>query len=102
MELAGIQLSSSILCFQLLLLTIVTVLWRRYSILSDVPGPVWARFTRLWHAKHIKDGTQKEVVMRLHDQLGPFVRIAPDEVSVTHPDGIRKLLLSPLRKVCIT
>lgn len=30
--------------------------------------------------------------------LGPFVRIAPDEVSIGHPDGIKKLLLAPLHK----
>lgn len=30
---------------------------------------------------------------------GHFVRIAPNEVSVSHPDGIKKILLMPLRKV---
>jgi hypothetical protein len=30
---------------------------------------------------------------------GYFVRISHDEVSVSHPDAIRKILLDPLRKV---
>ncbi len=30
---------------------------------------------------------------------GPFVRIAHDEVSVGHPEGIRKVLLAPNPKV---
>jgi hypothetical protein len=33
--------------------------------------------------------------------LGPFVRIAHDEVSVCHPDAIRAILLNPIPKVCI-
>jgi hypothetical protein len=31
-------------------------------------------------------------------RAGPFVRIAPDEVSVSHPEGIKKILLAPLAK----
>lgn len=29
---------------------------------------------------------------------GHFVRIAPNEVSVSHPDGIKRVLLAPLEK----
>lgn len=32
---------------------------------------------------------------------GHFVRISHKEVSVSHPDGIRAILLAPLRKVWI-
>lgn len=32
---------------------------------------------------------------------GHFVRIADDEVSVSHPDAVRKLLLAPVPKVWI-
>ncbi|KAM0808313.1 hypothetical protein AB5N19_08656 [Seiridium cardinale] len=46
----------------------------------------------------MKDGTIKQFTRRLHDELGPFVRIGPNEVSVAHPDRPRKLLPSPLRK----
>lgn len=30
---------------------------------------------------------------------GPFVRMAPNEVSVTHPNGVKALLLATLPKV---
>jgi hypothetical protein len=32
-------------------------------------------------------------------RLGHFVRIAHDEVSVSHPDAIKALLIAPLEKV---
>ncbi|KAK7995942.1 hypothetical protein PG991_015409 [Apiospora marii] len=77
---------------------IIVLFWRRYWSLRDVPGPFPAAFTRLWHARIIKNGTHAREITALHRQLGHFVRISPDEVSVTHPDGPRKLLLETLPK----
>lgn len=37
-------------------------------------------------------------MIELHDKHGHFVRIADDEVSVSHPDAVRKLLLAPVPK----
>ena len=71
----------------------------RYRALDGVPGPYLASVTRLWHARLIWNGRHSRALVRLHDRLGPFVRIAPDEVSAAHPDGLRALLLEPLRKV---
>lgn len=74
--------------------------WRRYfAPLSGVPGPFWASITRLWHAYHIFEGDHNTEIIRLHEQLGHFVRIAPNEVSVSHPAGPRLLLQANLRKV---
>lgn len=100
MDILNITIGFPVLCFQAILVLLGTILWRRYSSLRDVPGPFLASITRLWHAKQIKDGTQKMATIQLHDELGPFVRIAPDEVSVAHPDALRKLLLTPQKKVC--
>lgn len=73
--------------------------WRRYvSSLRDVPGPLLASVTRLWHMRRILLGDQNLELSRLHDKHGHFVRIAPNEVSISHPDAIRKVLLAPLRK----
>ncbi|KAK8065400.1 hypothetical protein PG997_012147 [Apiospora hydei] len=77
---------------------LVVLVCRRYWALRDVPGPSLAAFTRLWHARTIKNGTHARDITALHRRLGHFVRIAPDEVSVAHPDGPRKLLLEALRK----
>ncbi|KAK7750867.1 hypothetical protein SLS62_007266 [Diatrype stigma] len=37
-------------------------------------------------------------ILKLHDEFGHFVRIAHNEVSVGHPDAVKKLLLAPLEK----
>ncbi|KAK8003529.1 hypothetical protein PG990_001279 [Apiospora arundinis] len=87
----------SLLAFVVPAFLVVLVL-QRYWALSDVPGPFLAAFTRLWHARTIKNGTHARDISALHRRLGHFVRIAPDEVSVAHPDGPRKLLLEALSK----
>ena len=100
------------------LLTLLT--WRRYfSAISDIPGPFAASFTRLWHMHRILKGDQNLELIRLHQQhgklircvrlsvvehpltdlIGHFVRISYDEVSVSHPDVIAKILSAPLHKV---
>ncbi|KAI1335084.1 cytochrome P450 [Xylariaceae sp. FL0016] len=79
------------------LLTIAV--WRRYfSPLANLPGPFFASFTRLWHIKAIIDGDQNVQLSRLHREHGHFVRITPNEVSVTHPDGVKKIMLQPMQK----
>ncbi|KAH9995211.1 cytochrome P450 [Xylariaceae sp. FL0662B] len=84
---------------QVCLVVVSVILWRRYmSPLSNIPGPALASFSRLWHLRHIYIGDQNLQLIRLHDEYGHFVRIAHDEVSVSHPDGIKKLYLSPVPK----
>lgn len=31
---------------------------------------------------------------------GDFVRVSHDEVSVSHPDAVKQILLNPIAKVC--
>ncbi|KAJ3546856.1 hypothetical protein NM208_g1799 [Fusarium decemcellulare] len=76
------------------------LVWRRYlSGISDIPGPFAASFTRLWHMNRILKGDQNLELIRLHEKHGHFVRVSYDEVSVTHPDAIKKILLAPLHKI---
>lgn len=83
-----------------LVLLASTVIRRRFfSPIKDVPGPFLASITRLHHVYHIFKGKQSHWITKLHEEYGPFVRIAPDEVSVSHPDAPKKLLLSVLHKV---
>ncbi|KAK7915176.1 hypothetical protein PG985_012879 [Apiospora marii] len=84
----------------LLVLFLLTVaIWRRYfSPLSHIPGPFWASITRLWHAYHIFEGDHNTHIIKLHEKHGHFVRIAPNEVSVSHPNGPKVLLKTYLRK----
>ncbi|KAK4446506.1 cytochrome P450 [Podospora aff. communis PSN243] len=73
--------------------------WRRYfSPISDIPGPFVASFTRAWHIHRILKGDQNLELIRLHEKHGHFVRIAPDEVSISHPDAVRKVLQASLHK----
>lgn len=70
-----------------------------FSDLSNVPGPFWASITRLWHVWYILNGKQNLHLKALHEKYGHFVRIAPNEVSVSHPDGSTLLLRAKLHKV---
>ena len=80
------------------LLTIVA--YRRYlSPLSSVPGPFWASFSRFWHVYITIQGNQNEQLTEAHEKYGPFVRLANNEVSVSHPDAVKKVLLATLEKV---
>ncbi|KAI0023368.1 cytochrome P450 [Xylariomycetidae sp. FL0641] len=69
-----------------------------FSPLASLPGPVCASLTRLWHLFHIMKGDNNLATIALHQKHGHFVRIAPNEVSVSHPDGPSLILQSPLRK----
>lgn len=84
----------------LLVLGLLTlVAWRRYlSPISDIPGPFTASFTRLWHMSRILKGDQNLELTRQHEKHGHFVRISYDEVSVSHPDAVKTILLAPLHK----
>ncbi|KAF7535376.1 hypothetical protein G7054_g5423 [Neopestalotiopsis clavispora] len=84
---------------QVVIILISIAVYRRYlSPLSDIPGPFWASITRLWQVVHIFRGDQNLQSIALHDKYGHFVRIAPNEISVSHPNGPRSLLLTPQRK----
>lgn len=81
-------------------LVLTVAIYRRFlSPIKDIPGPFWASITRFWHVKIIIDGNQNVRLRDAHEKYGPFVRMAPNEVSVTHPDGVKRLLLQALPKV---
>ncbi|RXW15522.1 hypothetical protein EST38_g10327 [Candolleomyces aberdarensis] len=52
------------------------------------PGPLVARFSDIWLGLVSKGGHRSEVVHKMHQQYGPFVRIAPNHVSVADPDAL--------------
>lgn len=88
-------------CGLVLILTVAA--WRRFfSPLKNIPGPFWASITRLWYLKILIAGKQNEHLKRAHEKYGQFVRMAPNEVSVTHPDAVKKLYLQPLQKVLLS
>lgn len=88
----------NIIATALVLLLTIIVKRRYFSTLSSVPGPFLASISRLWHIIRIIKGRVSQDTLELHEKYGPFVRIAPDEVSVSHPDAPKQLLLNTLHK----
>lgn len=76
-------------------LTLYWALWIGYTRtlhpLASVPGPFWPSVTRLWYMYRIYMGDMEVVQRRLHEQYGPLVRIAPNEVSTAEPSSIPKI-----------
>jgi hypothetical protein len=57
--------------------------------LSKVPGPRFARLTKLWLVWHVRKGKSHIFMPNLHKKYGPIVRIAPNEVLVCSEDAVR-------------
>lgn len=92
----------SVFGIAVLILIATVVIYRRYfSPLSDIPGPFWASFSRLWHIRITLQGNQNERLSQAHQKYGHFVRLANNEISVSHPDAVNKVLMAPLEKVIV-
>jgi cytochrome P450 len=59
--------------------------------ISNVPGPLLARYSSIWLTKRYFRGTWLEDVVQLHDRYGPVVRIAPNEVSFVDDSALHEL-----------
>jgi hypothetical protein len=59
--------------------------------LRSVPGPFFAKFTRLWLAYHGHKGDLHSILLTLHKRHGPTIRIAPNELSTINPSSVRKI-----------
>jgi hypothetical protein len=57
--------------------------------LRKVPGPIFARFTRLWYIKTLYNGNFELVNVGLHKAYGPVVRIAPNQYSIDDLDSAK-------------
>ncbi|MCJ1414106.1 hypothetical protein MMC32_000431 [Xylographa parallela] len=72
---------------------VVAVIRRIYfSPISDIPGPLVARFSILWQLWVTATGQLGPAIVALHKKHGKFVRIAYNEVSVCDPEGSPTLL----------
>jgi cytochrome P450 len=57
--------------------------------LSRIPGPLYARFSRLWMVQHSVAGDMHTTMIALHKKHGKLVRTAPNEVSISDPKAIK-------------
>jgi hypothetical protein len=68
---------------------LVKVLVRAFrQDLRLLPGPVSARFSRLYRLSMVAKGHGPEEYRKLHQIYGPIVRIGPNHVSVSDPAAI--------------
>lgn len=59
--------------------------------LARIPGPKWAAVSSVWYAKKVRDGRTFELGRTLHDQYGPVVRVAPNEVWFNSKDAFKSI-----------
>ncbi|KAI0266458.1 cytochrome P450 monooxygenase [Gloeopeniophorella convolvens] len=57
--------------------------------LRSYPGPWLAQFSDLWLGRVAQQGHRSEVVHELHKKYGPFVRIAPNHISISDPAALQ-------------
>ncbi len=105
----------SVTCFLLFVLILYYILPPVISPLRTLSGPLFARFTRLWYLKNVWDGKFEQVNVALHkeygtieypygrglilcntprvglltEDLGPIVRIAPNEYSIDDAEAVK-------------
>lgn len=56
--------------------------------LRSIPGPLLARFTKLYRVFKIAPGDSPQFYLRLHEKYGPIVRTGPNTVSLSAPDAV--------------
>jgi benzoate 4-monooxygenase len=59
-----------------------------FSHLRGLPAPFPAQFTNLWLLYVCRRGARYKTMHRLHKELGPVIRIAPNHVSILDDDAI--------------
>ncbi|KAF2970089.1 hypothetical protein GQX73_g3438 [Xylaria multiplex] len=62
-----------------------------FSPLASFPGPLAAKFTKVWRAYGMYKGTWHRDIVDLHRKYGPVVRIGPNELSVGDPEAFRQI-----------
>ena len=67
----------------------ITLLWNEFwPGLRQIPGPIFAGFTRLFLVYHAAQGDGHTLYQDLHQKYGRMVRVGPQKVSISDPDVI--------------
>jgi cytochrome P450 len=61
------------------------------SPLRKVPGPLLARFSRLWYFHRVWAGSFEHDNIALHKKYGPIVRVGPDLYSIDSPSVVKSV-----------
>jgi hypothetical protein len=62
-----------------------------FDPLRDIPGPLSARFSRVWYLFAIYRGNFEFINIELHKKYGPIVRIAPNEYSIDNCEAAKTI-----------
>jgi hypothetical protein len=65
-----------------------------YSPLAKLPGPFYTRFTAAWLKYKEYTGNRRTYIHDLHQELGPVVRLGPNEVSFASAEAIKEIYTS--------
>ncbi|KAF8069107.1 cytochrome P450 monooxygenase [Lyophyllum atratum] len=69
------------------LVHVVPYFWDSHGI-RLYPGPFIGKFSDIWLGLISKHGHRSEVVHEMHKKYGPFVRLAPNHISIAEPDAL--------------
>ncbi|KAI0100864.1 cytochrome P450 oxidoreductase [Nemania sp. FL0031] len=72
----------------------VRLIWRHRCGLSQVPGPRFARWSRLWITRALASGRAHEIWAEVNAAYGPVARIGPNQVITDDPEITRRILAS--------
>ncbi|KAK0333678.1 hypothetical protein LTR02_006903 [Friedmanniomyces endolithicus] len=75
------------------LVFVVRFFYYKYaSPLRSYPGPYLASGSRAWKVISVYRGKTETDHIKIHEQYGPIVRIAPNELSFASPNAAREVL----------
>ena len=76
----------------ILITTVSVAVYRLYfHPLAHIPGPLRAKLSSLWLYSLSYHGTEATIIDKLHQQYGPVVRIAPNEVDISDGAAINTI-----------
>ena len=62
-----------------------------FSPLSRFPGPIGARISNFWFSLQLKNLDAFNIVFKLHEDYGDFVRIGSNDLSIIHPKAVNAI-----------
>ncbi|KAK4500741.1 hypothetical protein PRZ48_008931 [Zasmidium cellare] len=79
-------------------LAIILILTSIYNYLTSplraIPGPLFARFSRLWYLFNISSGHFEKSTASLHTRHGKIVRLSPNQYSINDPTAFQTIYKS--------
>lgn len=86
--------SPAVLFAVALLFTVIHVLRRASAPITKLPGPAVSKFTSIWLKWKEMSALRTVYIHSLHEEYGPVVRVAPNEVSFTSWAAVKEIYCS--------